>query len=88
MRKILLTLLAIGGLALTAAAQDSGELRDRITVTGWGQTYYDAAFGPDVRGTNTFAINKINLVAKGQITDRWSMGILFQMHSPAKLKEL
>ena len=88
MRKILLTLLAIGGLALTAAAQDSGELRDHLTVTGWGQTYYDAAFGPDVRGTNTFAINKINLVAKGQITDRWSMGILFQMHSPAKLKEL
>ena len=67
MRKIFLTLLTICGLALTAAAQGSGELRDRITVTGWGQTYYDAAFGPDVHGTNTFAINKINLVAKGRI---------------------
>ena len=88
MRKILLTLLAISALALTATAQGSGELRDRITVTGWGQTYYDAAFGPNVLGTNTFAINKINLVAKGRITNRWSMGILVQLHSPAKLKEL
>ena len=47
MRKILLTLLAIGGLALTAAAQDSGELRDRITVTGWGPIA-TGGFPPDV----------------------------------------
>lgn len=87
-QRLLTTLLLTTLLSLSATAQPIGPLKDRIRVTGWGQTYYDAAFGEGVQGTNTFAINKINLVAKGQITERWSMGILFQLHQPAKLKEL
>lgn len=38
---ILLTIL----LTLAASAQSIGPLKDRIQVTGWGQTYYAAAFG-------------------------------------------
>lgn len=57
----------------------------RIEIHGYGQVYYDALLGP---GKNSFGVNKSELMGTMRITDRWSAAVLFQLNSPAILKEL
>lgn len=80
---LLLSALLLLLLPCTILAQE-----ERITISGWGQVYYDAAFGSETHGSNSFAINKANITAKGNLTDRWSMSIMVQLNSQVKLKEL
>lgn len=79
MNKFLLTLLALLSFAPLVRAQ-------KVQIHGYGQAYYDATLGQ--KGGNSFGINKSELMGTLDITDRWSAGVLFQLNSPAILKEL
>ena len=87
MKKALLSLLLLFVLMPGLAAQghhhfDKGK---RLEIHGYGQVYYDALLGP---GKNSFGVNKSELMGTMRITDRWSAAVLFQLNSPAILKEL
>lgn len=88
MRKVLLSLIFLTGLTLSAMAQCGSVDSDHLRLSGYGQLYYDAAFGENASGRNTFGLGKTNLILSGHITDDWSMCIMTQLNSPVLLKEL
>lgn len=79
MNKSILILLTLLTFAPLVRAQ-------KVQIHGYGQAYYDATLGQ--KGGNGFGINKSELMGTLDITDRWSAGVLFQLNSPAMLKEL
>lgn len=61
---------------------------NRIKVKGYGQLFADYSFNGSRTTAATFGINKAEVLALGQITDAWSMGITVQLNKPVMLKDL
>lgn len=59
-------------------------LRERITLSGYlqmGYTYED----DDESDPNTFEIKRAILIAKGKITDRWTLNFMFSLSGTSKV---
>ena len=86
MKKALLSLLLLFVLmpGLSAQGHHHFDKGKRLEIHGYGQVYYDALLGP---GKNSFGVNKSELMGTMRITDRWSAAVLFQLNSPAILKD-
>lgn len=80
---LLTTLISFG-----ANAQKGKSFADRITVMGYGEFGYSAKFEDNVGNSNSFNINKIEVLAIGKINHRWDMGITVQFHGKPMLKDL
>lgn len=78
-------LLSVGA----AQAQESQQQgwAHRIQVHGYAQIYAEHMVNKG-KPNNTFAIRKSEIVATGQITDRWSMAATFQVQGSPTLKDL
>lgn len=60
----------------------------KLKLAGYAQMGYSATFTPSEKPTNSFNINKVELLLLGNITKHWDMGVIVQLNSPVQLKEL
>lgn len=87
-RKILSILILTAFVVIGASAQKGKTFADRITVKGYGQFGYSAKFEDEIGTSNSFNINKIEVLAIGKINHKWNMGITVQFHGRPMLKDL
>lgn len=85
-RTLLLLLLSLTSWATLLAQDDS--IADRIKLMAYGQVYAEGYFPAEGEFHHTFGVNKFEVIALGQINDRWSMGITVQFNKPTMLKDL
>ena len=90
MKRKFLTLLLFSTLMICGASAQSKAktFADRITIKGYGQAGYSAKFEDKIGNSNSFNINKVEVLALGKINHRWDMGITFQLHGKPMLKDL